>query len=613
MFRGLYRDWERGTEQLVEKQQSYYYAGGILLNANTYILHPNFCEIDLGAGYMPESNRDNFILSPDQSEVRTVKKLNMITSFFPRKKITFNASSNYDENFAKRENLTDIKTTNKYIGGSMLYSNKYIPVSMDLYSRKLLQTEIQTGRVLKMDQIHFEVMADQSFTAYDKQRLVYSHKIHSNRNENNFSTANTTDEINFNSNIALGEKKIFTFYTSISDINQQGSSDFSRFQFMENLLIKLPVNFMFSTNYNYYILNQSLARLTQNSMSNTLSHKLYKSLDSRFFFEYTNLSHTVYTEYNSKTGFDFNYNKQVPWGHLQLSYGYFRYQQKYSSDSVNLNIANEEYILSDNKIVLLSRPYIRIQTVVVKDITGTIIYQSGFDFILIERGKYIEIRRIPSGQIQNGGAVYMDYTASQPSSYKYDADNHMFATSFAVFKGKVEFYYRLSLQNYRNLENTDYITLNYFTQNVAGLRLGFNMISGGAEYEDYKSSILPYRMVRYFLNFQKSISNRLTMILNGNMQNYTMLNEPESRVQRYIDVTGKVEYIIVRQTKFNLDVMYRKQQGRGINLDLLTARLEFTSVIYQLYVTAGLEIYKRNYIGDKLNFKGTYIQISRKF
>ncbi len=613
VFRGLYRDKEQSGEKIVERQQSVYYGGGITLNASTYLLHPNFCEIELGAGYMPESNRDNFSLSPDQAEVRTVKHLNILTSFFSRKKITVIGSANLDESYTKRENLTDIRTTNKYFGGSIIYSNKYIPLSINVYRRKLLQTEIQADRVLQMDQIHFEGRAEQSFTGYDKQRLAYTHKIYSNLNENNYYTANTMDELNFNSNISLGEKKIFTFNTTVSNIFQRGNYNYNRFQAMEDLVIKLPANFNFTTNYNYYNLNQSFAKLTQNTSLNSLSHKLFKSLDSRFYFEYSSLNHSVYDEYNSKTGFDLNYNKKIPWGQLQLSYGYFRYHQKYTSDSVNLNIVNEEYILSDSKIVLLRRPYISIQTVVVKDVTGTIIYQPGLDYILIERVRYIEIRRIPSGLIPNDGAVFIDYRVKQPSSYMYDADNHIFAANVSLLKGKFDIYYRLSLQNYNNLENTDYITLNYFTQNITGFRVSFNLLSGGVEYENYKSSILPYNMIRYYINLQKSFGNKLTVTLNGNMQNYTMLNEPEARLQRYTDVAGKVEYIIVRQTKLNLDVTYRKQSGSGIDLDLITARLEFSSIVYQLYIKAGVEVYRRNYIGDKINLKGTYIQISRRF
>jgi hypothetical protein len=612
-LRGFYRDQEQSGEKITEREQSYYYSGGILLNASTYLLHPNFCVLDLGAGYMPESNRDSYMVSPDFSEVRTVKKLNIMSSFFSQKKVSVIATANYDESYAKRENLTNIRTKNKYVGGSLTYSNKYIPLTFDFYSRKMDQTEIQTNRRLMIDETKFEGRAEQSFTHNDRQKLVYSHKNASTLNENDFATSNTMDDFNFNSNFGLGAKKVFNFNTTINNNHQDGIYKYNRFQAMEDLTIKLPVNFTFRTNYNYYNIRLPYGRMTQNSSSNYLNHQLFKSLNSRFYFEYTKLNHDAYSEYNSKTGFDFNYTKKIPWGQLNLSYGYFRYQQKYMSDSVNVNVVNEEYQLSDSKIVLLTRPFIDEESIVVKDATGTIFYQLGLDYLLIDRSKYIEIRRIPSGQIPNDGTVFLNYTARQPNSYKYSANDHVFSANVSLLKGKLDIYYRLALQNYTNLENTDYIPLNYFTQNVIGFRLGFNLFSGGAEYEDYKSSILPYRMVRYYLNFQKNFKNRLTVVLNGNMQNYTMLNEPEARVQRYTDITGKVEYIIVRQTKLNLDVMYRKQQGRGIDLDLLTARLELTSVIYKLYVTAGVEVYRRNYIGEKINFKGIYMQISRRF
>ncbi|MFZ4521377.1 MAG: hypothetical protein ACOYNC_06705 [Bacteroidales bacterium] len=613
MLRGFYRDREQISDRLNEKQKSYYYSGGISLNASTYILHPNFCELELGAAYMPESNRDNFLAAPDQAEVRTLKKLNLNSSFFNRKKITFMVTANYDESFARRENLTNIRTTNKYIGGSLIYSNKYIPVTIDFYKRKLVQTEIQTKRVLRIDQVQFNARAEQSFTASDRQVFTYSHKKFSNLNENNYFTENSVDDFNFNSSFGLGEKKVFTFNTTISEIYQYGSYDFNRFTARENLVIKLPANFMFFAGYSYYNIRQPLNKLVQHTSVNSLNHKLFKSLDSRLFFEYSTVKHTVYSEYNSKTGFDFNYVKKIPWGDLHLSYEYFRYHQDYTSDSVNLIIANEDYQLSDSKITLLKRPYINLQSVIVKDISGTILYLAGVDYILIERGKYFEIRRIPSGLIANGGTVYIDYTARQSGSYKYDADNHAFAANVALLKGRVDLYYRLSLQRYKNLENTDYIALNYFTQNVVGVRLGFGLISGGAEYEDYRSSIMPYHMVKYYLNLQKTFKGRLNLAINGNMQNYTMLNEPDARLQRYTDLSGKIEYLIVNQTKVNLDIIYRKQQGRGIDLDLLTSRLELSSVIYQLYVTAGIEVYRRLYIGEKLNFKGVYLQLIRKF
>ena len=102
-------------------------------------------------------------------------------------------------------------------------------------------------------------------------------------------------------------------------------------------------------------------------------------------------------------------------------------------------------------------------------------------------------------------------------------------------------------------------------------------------------------------------------MLNGNMQDYIMLDKPEPEYQRYLDLTGKAIYTIYRSTNINLDLMYRKQTGRGIDLDLLTAKTEITSSVNRLYFTLGLEVYKRNYVGEVINFKGTYFKIVRKF
>ena len=92
-----------------------------------------------------------------------------------------------------------------------------------------------------------------------------------------------------------------------------------------------------------------------------------------------------------------------------------------------------------------------------------------------------------------------------------------------------------------------------------------------------------------------------------------MLSKPEPEYQKYMDITGKAIYTIYKQTSLNLDLMYRKQTGRGIDLDLMSAKTEIISSINRLYLTVGLEVYKRNYVGEIINFKGTYFKLVRKF
>lgn len=610
--KGLYREQERTENGFGDRQFGQYLTGGVLLKTKSYFVHPNFLVFDADGGYFPEKNIDNYIVLPDQAEVRTLKKLDLKATFFGQKKANFTAFANFDESYQNRENLTDIKSNSKQWGGIFNYNNKILPFSANFHQRYWKQKEISTGRKFTMDELGALVKATKSFTLRDKHELSFSHNEYVNINENLNRIQNTIENLSLHNYVAFGEKKKYTFNSMVSNYTMKGNTDYSRFQALENLTLKLPENLTFINSYNFYQTKQVSNKLVQHNIQSSLDHKLFQSLESRLFFEYNLFDHNLYNEFTSKAGIYLKYTKQIPTGNFTLSYMYYRYHDDMNSDPSTLQIRGEEYTLSDNQIVLLKRAYVDPNTIVVKDVTGVITYVKDVDYILIERYPYIEIRRIiPGFQLANNANVYIDYDAIQPGKYKYDADNHMLSANLMLFNRKLELYYRLSNQDYVNMTKTEYLTLNYFTSNTVGGRLDFEFVNGGAEYEFYNSSLVPYRMTKYFINFQKNIKNKVSLSLGGNYQDYHMIHENEN--QQFLDINSRISYSILRTTKFNLDCSYRKQQGRGIELELLTSRAEITSVIRQLYLTLGAEFYKRNYIAEKLMLKGVYVQIVRKF
>ena len=611
---GHYREQERIGIGIQDYQRSSYLSGGVFIKTTSSILHPNFLTLDIDAGYMPETSRDNYIVVPDQAEVRTMKKLGGISaSFFRDKTIALNFFSNYEERYFARENLTDVKAIDQYWGGSLNYSNKFLPLTLNFKRKKWNEQEVHSERKISLDQKIFDARFSKSFSKIDKNELRYSHDENSNVNLNSYLIANTIDNIDFISRIVPDSKQKYNFNTMVSNYNQHGNLNLKRFQASESISIQLPMNFSVFGNYNFYDVKQPSSAFIQNNVNMSLEHKLFNSLQSRINFNYNKIKHTAFKETNTKPGFELNYTKKIPKGQLLISYRFDRYNQDYNSDPVLLQIVNEQYVLSDNAIVLLRLADIAIQSVVVKDATGAMIYENGLDYILIQRDKYIEIRRIPGGTIANASIVLVDYSATQQGSYKYVANSQAFASTITLFKNILSFNYRFSTQDYSNIEKTEFVTLNYFTQNIVGCRIDFGFITAGLEYDNYKSSILPYHMMRYFLTFQKNYGNRVTLMLNGNLQDYTMLDQPEPEYQKYMDITGKATYSLFNQTQLNLDLMYRNQKGRGIDLDLLSSKLEVTSTLNRLFLTFGLEVYRRNYVGEIINFKGTYIKLIRKF
>jgi hypothetical protein len=569
--------------------------------------------LDINAAFMPEKSNDIFIISPDQSEVRTTKKLDVGATFFNGKKINLNLFNNYNESYSSRENITDIKSTNSNFGIAFSFTNKFLPFSLFFNKRKWNEEELNNGKIYKIEQKIFGAQLSKSFTKYDRNELKYSHDENMSINQNLFRLANTTDNFDFVNQIYLDFKKKYSFNTLITNINQKGIANINRFQINESVSFILPANLSFTGNYNFYNIKQDFYEMKQHTINSGLEHKLFKSLKSRINFEYNTINHSIYNQSSSKYGVEFNYSKQIPTGQLLLSYRFDRFHQSYFSDPLSLTILDEQYTLTDSKIILLKLPNINVSSIIVKDKTGTIIYQKGVDYILIERSKYIEIRRIPGGSIADKSLVLIDYYATQPGTYKYDANIQVLNSDIFLFKNILSFSYRFSTQNYINLKETEFITLNYFTQNLFGCRIDFNFMNIGAEYEIYKSSILPYRKVLYFINFQKRLSNELMFMLNGDIQNYEMMEEADANYQKYMNATAKIIYHLIRQTNLNIDLMYRKQSGSNIDLSLITAKTEISSYINNLNLTLGFELYKRNYVGEKINFKSVFVKIIRKF
>jgi len=610
-----YRQQKQIYSSISENLQSSFVSGGLLLKTNSSIIHQNFLVVDLNAGYMPATSKDVYLVTPDLSEVITVKKLDFGALFFKQKPINIKFFGNFDESYSARENLTDIKSINKHWGTSLVYSNKFLPVTLEYHNRKWDEKEIESGRKYTLDQKLFNASASKSFTKYDRNEFRYTHDNNVNINQDLYRVDNTIDNIDFFSHLNLDSKQKFNLNTTVSNISQHGNINLKRFQASESFIGQLPKNFSVLGSYNYYKNQQETSNLQQHTINASLQNKLFQSLTSSLNSEYNNLNHSVYKEISSKNGFELNYSKKIPTGQLIISYKYDRFHQDFTAESSAISIVSETYTVTDNEIVLLRLPDINIATVVVKDYTGTLIYINGLDYILIQRDKYIEIKRIPGGLIPNKAIVLIDYTATQPGSYKYDANSHVINTNVYLLKNLLNAYYRFSTQDYTNLVSTEFVTLNYFTQNLVGCRVDFDFVYAGAEYENYKSSILPYRMMRYYLNFQRYFgkNKKLMLMLNGNLQNYTMLDKPEPEFQEYMDITGKALYNLFGQTSLNVDLMYRKQRGNGIDLDLLTSRTEITSTMNRLNLTLGVELYKRTYIGEILNFKGAYIKIIRSF
>ena len=612
--KGLYREQKSLFNDIGDDQQSIYYIGGLRLHSSSYFWNPDIILLDIEGEVNPESRGEKYLAVPDRSEVRTLNKLGIKTTVFNNKAISLSSYINLHQSYFNRELLTDVRSNNRQWGGILSSNNKFLPVSLTFRQTKWDQEELQSGRKFKMDQNYLEGRVSKSFGKTDKHELIYGRDeykyLYADLNE----VYNIVDRISLSDNIYFDSEKNYNFSSLISYYNQEGDNEFKKIESSQRILFRLPQNFRLSSSYNFYNREDPFQKTIQNKINGGLQHKLYLSLITNLFADYSRLNRTSgfdSYETNFKTGIEFNYTKKIPLGQLNLSYRYFRHHQSAASESSIIQIRSEKHVLSDSEIVLLDRPYIDPATVFVKDETGTIVFQPGFDYLLIERNNFYEIQRVPGGLIINNQSVYIDYMATPPDSYEYDADNKTFTASILLFKRILEIYYRNSEQDYTNLTDTDFLTLNYYNQNVIGSRIDLGFTRFGIELDEYKSNIIPYKMMRYFLDVNGRIGKKLLISLNGNIRDYIIIDNETKRL--YANISGRVAYNIRPRTKVNLDFGYLNQTGRNIELEALTARAEFISNFRQITLKAGFELYQRLYINSDYKLKGAYLQIARKF
>ena len=608
---GLYGFGDIKTYGINNRITTSNYYGGIMLKTSSFIWNPNFLIVDIDGGYYPESRQDMYLVSPNVYNAINTSKLHFGTTFFPRKPITLSTHLNFDNSYDSRENLTDIRTKSQSYGATASWRNRFLPLTLAYNQSDWDSKEILTRREFSYKQKNIDGRVSKSFGRNDKNDLLYTHNDYLRRDYSLYSIQNISDNLELQNGFFFDSAKRSYFNSNIFGTVQRGNDSFRQFRTSENFFYKLPHNLTFNSSYGYSYIDRSNETLGQHAVNALLGHQLFESLHSGLLYEYINAHETSYSEVSNKAGVDLNYTKKTfAGGLLNVLYNYNRVFERRASIDVLLNIMNEEYTISDR--VMLKRPYINQSSIIIKDAIGTTIYQQGLDYTLAPIGNFFEIQRIPGGLIPDKGKIFLFYTATQPGSYNYDINQNNFAINYSLFKGFFDIYFKTNRTDFTNIQHADNLLLNYVTENFYGSSIKYRSAAIGVEYDDYQSNLVPYTMVRYYLTCQGHALSKILYSVNANLRDYKIPSETTHRI--YNDINGMFSYAFSRRSQFDLNVGYQSQQGKQINLDLVTLRAKYSRVIRQLTCVVGVDSYDRVYLDNqKVNYVGAYVQIVKKF
>lgn len=595
--------------------------GDFRLSTESYIWNEKLIKLNLDAGWNPNAKVERNIILPNTSQAITSEKLNFGMHLFEKLPVSLTYNYNYAHSFQTNDLTTNLEAKSSNNGLNLAIKTKIIDLNLAYNKDYGLITELrQNGRTFETGSSLFSFFTSKSLSDYDNSNLVASYnRISSQYSDglnyiNNLiygtliSNINLTKDYDYqiNNNLSYNRNE----FNNLNVLINQKSNLSTRINNSTSLNFKLPYNFKFHTNYQKSLNTLDSNTLIFDNISGRIEHQLFASLHTNVEVNLTNSDHTQFNEKVSNYGFGLNYSKDIGIGRLFIDYNYRSGKETKTSEETSKNIRDEEYQFDDSKIVLLSSSNIDISTIEVTNLSRSRIYQLNSDYTIRKIGYFIELQRVPGGQISNKELTYISYITRENSSYNYNLNLNMVNVKLNLFNELVILYFGLNKNNYSNISVDNNKFLQIIDTKILGINSKYDNAIVGIEYENNNTNLMPYNAYRLNSNYSYFSTNSYSVFLMGNISRTSYKETLET--YDYGNLNCKINYYPSSTSIYSFDAGYNIQKSNLYNLSYVNLNAEWERIFYNFSFIVKYESYFRFNANDNLLHNALKIKIERK-
>lgn len=277
------------------------------------------------------------------------------------------------------------------------------------------------------------------------------------------------------------------------------------------------------------------------------------------------------------TALSFRYSQPFRWMVMGLSAGWaYDYFDRQASAETN-EVIGEPHILVDSIPVNLDRLFVVEDSIRVSNVPRTQTFVLNQDYRVIVIGDTTQIQRIPTGNIEDGEEVLVDYLFETGGTATFDVFSQNYRADLTLFDYyRVYTQYRDSQPNLRSGDPT--LPLNSFQAVLVGASAdvpvwGDYTLGGRLEAEDYDADISPYRRTSTRIYFDMPTGWRGRLRLYAFKQEIDRLESVEDQ-----DLTRYGARFAARpwaRTSLNADLFNERDDGGTIPREFTRATLRF--------------------------------------
>lgn len=600
LYAGSYNDIEKIS----------YVAPTVNIRTKSYIWNPNFLHLKINGEYSPEFKRNISEVFPDRIGDISKQKFGVQGDFIKNSKIIVSGFYNTNDFFYNSESISSVKSQSRTWGFNLGSMYPILPIRMSFINSSSEQDKLPVNHQYTTNKKKLTGSIRKTFFKKDKHKFNYEYTNVSRGYSFTEDTKQERQLLGLSSFIFLDRSNNHRLYSNIQNSNQKGILNINNFSLDESYEFKLPYEFIFNAKYRFSDFSGDFSHNKSNSILAQLNHQLFLSLNTNVLYEYRRLNHTSFNETNTRKGIQFKYKKKIPAGYLNISYNFTNERSDRTDISDVFDIYNEEHVISDLEILLLDNPNIVQGSIVVKSLGGSIIYHENIDYYLIDQGDYIELQRIPGGEITNNDIILVDYVANRELNDSYNLNSNEFRARVTLFKYLLSVYFNIEDHKFANSVSFVNSSFREYTVYSAGIESRSKYYKVGIKYEEQEGEVLSYNVLRAYANGYVDIK-KLRFSLNNSYSKYFKSNN--LRNQLFFSTSLNARYLIRSNSSILYNLDYRKQDGENIYLDFLKSKIKYQSQIRAWTYSFGLEYFHRNMTNNDVQLGGVFISLKRVF
>ncbi|MEK7731829.1 MAG: hypothetical protein AAB363_08225, partial [Planctomycetota bacterium] len=593
----------------------------IRLETDGSVYHPNLLEFTL-AGLFGLQQRDFEQTSDGQTRTSggdgDVFEFDFEGHFLKKKPYPGTVYARRYRSLVPRPFLSSLQTTTTNYGFVWQYVDPKTPTSLQFNSTDVrldpLDKQEKPGRQ-KNEELRFETAY--KFSEYNELTFLYNRR---SVEEEPFALAYDSDELTLAHRLDFGDRRQHRLDSELNVFDQKGTFDVERTRFRE--ILRLSHSETLRSWYRLELLDRTQGSLSgvppigekSTYLSGTVEHQLYESLVSQFFAFVQQQDYDSGLEilrYGMQPGFD--YRKKNPWGVLLANYNVRIQREDRSGGALDMEVVDETRTFQDPEPITLNNPKIVVSSIFITAEDRTTTYREGSDYRVRQVGDFVEIERVPTGRIQDGQTVLVDYVFVLGGDFSLDTVAHNFNIR-QNFAFGLSPYYRLREQDQElSPEDATGITPEDITAHTIGVEYQRGPLRATAEFEDHDSTIVPFEAVRLSADLTHKFDAGGTARLKARWTDVER-SAPQIRETEFFTVEGRYRHTIKKALTVEGAVLYRTQQdtlstdNQGVNVDLA---LEWLYRQTEVRVTYQLGRFEDDFAKNRTS--SLYVQIRRRF